>query len=147
MNPIKKDTTIGAEPEEFDSWHKRLFKQGQDALRALDRKRLSRELLDREKLSALYRAVKHGELTKDFLAGKFWNEVLLPELSSEKDIKPWAPGDARTLEAVAIDHLFASGKAAFAKALVDRLHNLVRAGDEAGRAIEADRKKREDARI
>jgi hypothetical protein len=147
LNPIKKDTPVGAESEEFESWHKRLFKKGQDAIRALDRKRLSRDLLAREKLSALYRSVRHGEMTKDFLAGKFWNEVLLPELSSEKDIKPWAPGDARTLEAVAIDHLFASGKAAFAKAFVDRLHEMVRAGDEASKAIEVDRRKREDARI
>ena len=140
---IGKDGPIGGapepedtEPEEFEAFHKRLFKKAQDAIKDYDRRKLSKDLLTKDALDKAHRAIRRGSLTRSFLESEFWNEHLKSALGDEQDMKPWEPGDRRTLEEVAVAHLFSSGKSALAKALLNKFEEWIRLGDVAKKAIE-----------
>ena len=137
--PIKPqaEAPTPQEPEDWEPFHKRLFRQGQEAIREYDKRKLSRELLSKDLLAKAHKALHRGAMTREFLDGEFWNEFLKPALGDSQDVKPWEPGDARTLEAVAVDHLFASGKAALAKIILKKFEEWIRLGDEAKKAIAA----------
>jgi hypothetical protein len=151
MNSVGKDgpkqdapaAAAPPEPEEFEPFHKRLFKQAQDALRDYDKQKMSKHLLPKEKLNKAYRLIRRATLTREFLDCEFWKEFMKPALGENTGLKPWEPGDARTLEAVAVDHLFASGKSAFAKMLLDLFQEWIRTGDEAKKIVALDAERRE----
>ena len=125
------------EPEQFEPFHKRLFKQGMNAIRDYEKGKLSKDLLSKDKLAKSYRAIRCGVLAREFLEGEFWTEFMKPAFEDEQDVKTWTPGDARTFEAVAVDHIFSSGKAALAKWFIGKLEEWIRLGDEAKKIIAA----------
>ncbi len=90
--------------------------------------------------------MRAAELTRKFLESEFWNELMKPALGDEQSVKPWEPGDPRVLEQVAVDHLFASGKSAFAKIMLNKFQVWIKAGDEAARAIKLDDELRDNIR-
>jgi hypothetical protein len=122
-------------PEEFQTWHARMFKAAKETLLEYDRKKLSKNLLTQKKLSDARLAIHRGAETRRFLDSEFWKEFLQPALGEEQDLKPWKPGDARSMEQVAIDHLFASGKAAISSALLRKFDDWIRVGDEAKKIV------------
>ena len=126
---------VPKEPEGWETFHKRLFRQGQEALREYDKRKLSKELLTQDLLAKAHKSLHRGAMTREFLDGEFWNSFLKPALGDSQDVKPWEPGDSRTLEAVAVDHLFSSGKAALAKIILKKFEDWIRLGDEAKKAI------------
>jgi hypothetical protein len=141
---IGKDGIKGAPPapsepvaEEFESFHARLFKKAQDAIKDYDRRKLSKDLLTRDALDKAHRAIRRGAQTRAFLEGEFWTEHLKSALGEEQDVKPWEPGDPRSLEEVAVTHLFSSGKSSLVKVILKKFDEWIRLGDSAKKVVEA----------
>ena len=120
------------------TWESR-FKAGvsefQEWFRAREVKKISKDQMDRKRIVAAHKAIHKAEETKRFLAGEFWTEHLLPELSGDQAAKPWRPGDPRSLEQYAMEQLVASGKAERANGLLAAFQTWIRAGDDARKAL------------
>ncbi len=150
MSSIGKDGPIGVKPEppvekskEWGEWAREAFEALQARIKGDDKNRLSKTLIAEKKLSAAYRAIRRGVLTREFLAGPFWKEFFEPLLIGKESIKPWAPGDPTEHMAIVSLHLWSSGKAAIAREILTTLGEWIRAGEEAKRIVadEAEKKK------
>lgn len=153
MNSITKDGPKGEtpdpeqkQPEAWDDWFPKKFKSIIDSIRERDQKKISKLFLTEQRRLEAIRAIHRGAETRRFLDSEFWKEFLKPALGDEQDLKPWVPGDPRSLEEVAVDHLFASGKAAFAKAILKKFDEWIRIGEEAKKVVALDTERRDQVR-
>lgn len=134
------------EPETWDSWFPKKFKELIDSIKDRDARKISRHLLDQKKLAEAHRAVHRGAETRRFLDSEFWKDFLKPELGGENSVKAWKPGDKRSLEEVAVDHLFNSGEVSRVEKLLNKFSEWIRVGDEAKKIIAADVERRDQVR-
>ncbi len=110
--------------------------------RSKETERISRELLERRAKEAKYFEVHRADETRKFLEGEFWKSFLGPLFSEKSDVKPTKPGEAKTLEEVALEHLLSSGAANFSKSVVDTFDMWMRLGDEAKNKLVEDEERR-----
>ncbi len=136
--------------EENQSWPT-FFENAQkflgEKLKARTLARMSSQFLDQERTRKMQDAVRCARLTRDFLAGEFWNDFFAPLLNKEQTLKPWKPGDSLWLEEVSSAHLVASGKALLGAKILSTFEEWIRAGDEAAKALKLDEERREAARV
>ncbi len=105
--------------------------------------RVRSQLTPEKRILELRAEVRVGLLTRKFLDGEFWKEVLEPFLRNEAQLKPWAPGGPLPLEEVSTLHLWNSGKVYLLGVMVRQFGKWIEAGEGASKTLAEDAKKKE----
>lgn len=134
-------------PESAESYYTTSIRNLLDKITGRRADKLKAKTAASEKVDEWRSAVDRATRVRQFLQGDFWKHDLHPFLTGEAALKPWRPGEAKTLEEVTVSHLWSSGKAVLLDTMVKQFEKWIRAGDDAEVAMQRDAEHRAAERI
>ena len=137
------------DPPDADSFFTHAIGSFKKLLRKQAEERLRGTLSPKEKVAVWVEDSRRASRLKSFMDSDFWRRDLEPLLREKSRMKPFAAGDAPTIDGATIQYLSDSGRASLMAELLMAFSSWERAGAEGDKCLkeEAEKNKRiEEAR-